>query len=329
MRILVVDPGPSFSVMDVANGYVEAFETLGHEVQRYPFGEIMAYHERALRAMTEQDGDGHQGALMAARDMRGACLDFLPDLVLIVSGFFVPPETYDILRARGIKVAVMLTESPYEDDSQALIAARADVCTVNDPTNLEKFPNGIYLPHAYRPMHLEGKPRDDMTCDFCFVGTAYPSRIAYLESVDWTGIDVALAGNWQALEDESPLAKFVAHDREICIENFDTIDLYASCKVSLNLYRTEAARPELSAGWAMGPREVELAASGTFFLTEARGENREVLPMVPTVDDPSDLGDQIRWWLTHPEHRQDITDAARDAVSDRTFIQNAQTLLAL
>lgn len=328
MRVIVVEPGPNFSVQDVCNGWVEGFEALGHDVKRYPFGDVMTLVHAALTATDTPDPD-HGAAMIAGRDLRGCCFDFLPDLVVIVSGFFVPPECYEILRSRGIKVAVLLTESPYEDDSQILIAQAADLAAVNDPTNLDRYPDGtLYLPHAYRPMHLQGTAREDLTCDVAFVGTGYPSRIEFLEAVDWTGLDVALAGNWQALDDDSSLCKFVAHDREVCFENSDTVDLYASCQVSVNLYRTEAARPELSQGWAMGPREVELAASGTFFLTQARGENRDVLPMVPTFDGPSDLGDSLRDWLARPEERFERASAAADAVRDRTFTKNARELLA-
>jgi spore maturation protein CgeB len=329
VRILVVDPGPAFSVQDVSNGYVEAFENLGHDVRRFAFGDVMTYHHRALVSFTETDKNtaDHEGARLAGLDLRGACFDLWPDLVVIVSGFFVPPDCYDIIRSRGIKVCVILTESPYEDDAQKLIAARADCAVVNDPTNLDLYPNGIYLPHAYRPMHLLGKPKDDFRSEFCFVGTGYPSRIEFLESCDFDGIDVALAGNWQDLTDDSPIAKFVAHDRKWCFENSDTIDFYASTVASVNLYRTEAQRPELSVGWAMGPREIELAASGTFFLTEARGENREVLPMVPTFDGPEDFTEKLRWWLAHSVNRNAVVRQARAAVADYTFENNALRLL--
>ncbi len=95
----------------------------------------------------------------------------------------------------------------------------------------------------------------------------------------------------------------------------------------MNIYRREAERPALAQGWSMGPREVELAATGTFFLTEARGENRAVLPMIPTFDSPADFEEQLRWWLAHDTERQAVADAARAAIAPRTFKANAAELL--
>ena len=97
--------------------------------------------------------------------------------------------------------------------------------------------------------------------------------------------------------------------------------------MSANLYRAEAQEGDTGEGWAMGPREVELAACGTFYLTEERGENREVLPMVPTFDSPEDFGEKVRWWLAHPEAREQVAREAMAAIGDRTFENHAARLL--
>ena len=141
------------------------------------------------------------------------------------------------------------------------------------------------------------------------------------------GADVLLAGNWQQLTDRSPLLPYVAHDLAECLPNDQTADLYRGTKVSLNLYRREAERKELEAGWAMGPREVELAACGTFYLTEERGENREVLPMIPTFDGPADFSDKLAWWLAHDAERAEVAAAAQAAVAGRTFADNVRRML--
>jgi spore maturation protein CgeB len=77
----------------------------------------------------------------------------------------------------------------------------------------------------------------------------------------------------------------------------------------------------------MGPREVELAAVGCFYLTEPRGENREVLPMLPTITSPEEFGEKLRWWLNHDDERARVARAARQAIADRTFDNNCRFLL--
>lgn len=77
----------------------------------------------------------------------------------------------------------------------------------------------------------------------------------------------------------------------------------------------------------MGPREVELAATGTFYMTEARGENREVLPFVPIFEGPQDFEQKLRWYLERPAEREAIVEKALAAVGDRTFHNHARKFL--
>lgn len=256
---------------------------------------------------------------------------FRPHILLCVSGFFMPARLLETARSYGTRIVVLHTESPYQEDQQLQLAEHADLNVLNDPTNISRYPAGtIYLPHAYRPtLHHPGPGRADMACDFAFVGTGYASRVRFLEAMDLTGVDVVLAGNWQSLEEHSPLRAHVGHDLADCLDNAQTAQLYRSAKAGLNLYRREADRPELSAGWSMGPREVEAAACGHFFLRDPRGEGDEVLDMLPTFTSPGDASDQLRWWLAHDVEREALASKAREAIADRTFHNHAAQLLRL
>lgn len=334
MRALLVDPGPNFSVQDVADGWYAGLLECGVQVQRFNLGVAMTYHERAMQA-AGMNSTGQDAANSACRDLRQACFDWWPDVVIVISSFFVNPATYAIPRSRGMKMVTICTESPYEDDNQIHLGHHADMLLINDPTNLDRFrevnPNTFYVPHAYNPaIHTRRPVQDQYRSDVCFVGTGYPSRIEFLEAVDWTGIDLAIAGNWAQLDPDSPLRRFLTiDDPRVCCDNSDeTVELYSSCQASFNVYRTEAQHDALSEGWAMGPREVELAACGTFYLTQERGENRTVLPMVPTFTGPDDLGEKLRWYLARPGEREEIARKAREAIADRTFGRHAAELLA-
>lgn len=335
MRALVVRPGPMFSVADVANGWVKGLRECGVEVVDFNFDDRMGFYSTAH---IDRDGDmvrvfdnPEHAARLAADGILAAAYKFWPDIVIIISGFFVPPDTYALLRSRGHKVVLIHTESPYEDDRQLLRTPHASLNVLNDPTNIDRFAElapTVYIPHAYDPtVHYPQTPVDSARSDFCFVGTGYPSRIDFLEQVDFTGIDVALAGNWQGTTEDSPLRKHLAHDVAECCPNNEAAVLYASTKVSANLYRKEAT--ESADGWAMGPREVELAALGTFFLREPRGESDDLLHMLPTFDSPGDFSEKLRWWLAHETTRTEAARLARLAIADRTFANNAARLLKL
>lgn len=333
MRVLIVSPGPNFSVEDVCRGWAGGMERCGVDTRLFDLGARLTYHESALGKL-QPDITALQKAedavRLASESLLATCLSFAPHVVVVVSCFFVPPFVFDILKARGMKVVSLLTESPYEDESQLAIAARADLAILNDPTNLEMFrqhqPNTWYLPHAYDPaVHRRRAPSPDLCCDFGWVGTAYKSRIEFFESVDWPSNDLLFAGNWKNYTGK--LTPYLVHDTEVCFDNDATVDLYSSCIASVNLYRREAARPDLVEGWSMGPREVELAAVGTFFLTEERGENREVLPMIPTFTSPGDFSEQLGWWLDHDDQRSTVEQAMSAAIEPHTFDARCRFLL--
>ena len=328
---------------DVYNGYVEALEGLGQNVSTLNLDARLTLFSRAFvetGAVDEHGAVGMRRAVddesaiyLASEGVLSAAYRCLPDVVLVISCMFISVEMLDILRARGHKVVIVHTESPYDDDNQVRVAAHSDLSTINDPVNLERFREVApteYFPHSYRPsVHHPGPPSPGMTSDFCFVGTGFPSRIEFLEQMNLDGIDVLLAGQWKLLADgESPLRKHLAHDLFEGLDNDQTAQVYRSAKASLNLYRREADRPELSVGHAMSPREVEMAACGLFFLREPRPEGDETLPMLPTFGSPQDASDQLRHYLRHDHYRAKLAVRAREAIKDRTFDNAAKRLLA-
>lgn len=336
MRILVAHPGASFSTADVYNGWVEALTGLGQQVAEYNLNDRMTFYEAAR---VEYQPGMFRRAVPDVETLMGMALEgiyadlytFRPHILLCVSGMFVPEKVLDLARLSGTRVVLLHTESPYEDDRQSVLAEHADVNLVNDPTNLDRFPAGtLYLPHAYRPsLHYPGPGEPGLVCDFAFVGTGYPSRVRFFEAMDLSGLDVVLAGQWQSLHERSPLRAHVAHDLRDCLDNIDTAELYRSATVGMNLYRVESERPELSAGWSCGPREIEMAACGLPFVRDRRGESDELFPMLPAFDTPEEAGDQVRWLLAHDDERDALASKARDAIASRTFEANAARLLRL
>jgi spore maturation protein CgeB len=342
VRWLVVHPGPAWSVSDVYNGYVEALEGLGQNVSTFNLDARLTLWSRAFvetGAVDEHGAVGMRRAVddeaavyLASEGVLSAAYKCLPDVVLVISCMFIDPGLLDILRARGHKVVIILTESPYDDDNQARLAAHADLSSVNDDINLDRFPAPtIYQPHCYRPtIHHPGPASPGMASDFCFVGTGFPSRIAFLEQMNLDGVDVLLAGQWKLLaESDSSLRKYLAHDLFEGLDNDQAAQVYRSSATSLNLYRREADRPELSIGWSMSPRELEMAACRLWFARESRPEGDELLSMLPTFQSPEEASELLRWALDHPKQREKAATAARLAMVDRTFENAAKRLLQL
>lgn len=340
MRILIAHPGPAFSVHDVFVGWCEGLAAAGAQVARFNLDDRLRFYGSVLLPVPGQD-DTFKLALerQAATDLAldGLCSDLWilqPDVLVVVTGFFVPDTLLDAARKRGIRVVVLHTESPYEDERQLAYAAHADLNLINDPTNLERFQAvapTVYLPHAYRPaIHHPGPARAEMVCDLGFVGTGYPSRVQFFEELapHVAGLDVLLAGNWQSLPDTSPLLPWLGTEQAECLDNADTVDLYRSARVGINIYRREGDGGE-TGGWSCGPREIEAAACQHFFLRDPRPEGDELFPMLPTFSDPAEAADLLRWWLARDALRNEAAAAARASIASHTFENHARTLLRL
>lgn len=337
MRWVVAQPGPAFSVADVYAGWVEALLELGERVVEFNLDERITFYSSVFRHL----GDNmfrpaltaEQAYDLAANGLYSTLYQTRPDVLLVVSGFFLTPRMLDRVRRSGTRIVIAHTECPYEDDRQLKLAPYADLNLLNDPVSLDRFAAvapGMYVPQCYRPsLHHPGPAKPELECDLGFVGTGYPSRVAFLEAMDLSGLDVLLAGNWQDLTDDSPLRPFLAHGAEDCLDNASTVEVYRSARVGLNLYRREAQRADLVEGVAMGPREVEMAACGLFFLRDPRPEGDDVLSMLPTFTSPQEAAEQLRWYLAHPDERASLAEKAREAVADRTFDHQARRVLGL
>lgn len=343
MRWLVCHPGPHFSVADVYEGWAEALRELGEQVFTFNLGDRISFYDGVLIQGGEADDDGQvplRKALSRKEALETAAHEILrpaflawPDVVLLVSAFWYPPVLLDVLRGRGMKVILLFTESPYQDGEQLERAAHADINLLNDPANIGAYRElgpAEYMPHAYRPrIHHPAAPGTARKWDLSFVGTGFPSRVKFFEQMNLGGLDVQLAGPWLDLPPDSPLRDWAMTDHEACVSNDETAEIYRQSRTGINFYRREAEDAHSGEGWAVGPREVEMAACGLWFARDPRPESDELFRALPAYDSPAEAGDLIRWALAHPAARDRAAARARAAIEDRTFQNNARALLRM
>jgi hypothetical protein len=320
------------------------------DVESYNLNDRLIFYSTALKDTHTVDEHGlpivqqyltqEQAFLMAMQGLPDVLLKYWPDVVIFVSAFFTTEGTFALLRARGFKIVLLHTESPYQDEAQLERASMADLNLLNDPANLDRYLDlgvpAVYQPHCYRPdVHYPRASRaadPELASDLCFIGTAFQSRIRFFEQLDLTGVDALFGGSeWGKLTKDHPLARYVGTGVETeqdCVDNPQAAELYRNAKMGINFYRQES-EPEHQddVPLAMGPREVELAACGLPFLRDHRAEGDEVLSMLPTFEDPGDASEKLRWWLNHPDERARAASLAREAIEDRTFENSARTLL--
>lgn len=358
-RILLVHPGPDFSVADVYRGWEKSLRKMGHTVLTYNTNDRLTYYGRSRmpdpgkpacetcgQLPTHQAHDADGIMTLGMDGLYKELYVFWPDVVFFVSAFYMTAPMLQVIRTRRHKIVMLHTESPYQDGEQMTRGDFADLNLLNDPANLAAWKElevpAAYMPHAYDPdVHHPGTGRKEM--DFAFIGTLFKSRAEFFSRMDFTGIDAAFGGSgWDLAMNDYPelvtkvvdrdkghrLVDYLAHPLDYCVGNDETADVYRKAKAGINFYRREGEAGQVQ-GWAMGPREVEMAACGLFFLRDPRPESDEVFPMLPQFTCPEEASEELHWWLEHDQAREERAQMAYERIASRTFDNNARKALAL
>lgn len=336
----------SWAVADVWRGAFDALTRAGVEVVQYALDGRIAYWQLWFKWMWNRHkrqgvaiGDYSESDILfaASQDIVLKALHHRVDWVLVIAGTYVHPEGLVMLRRAGIRLAVILTESPYSDVQEIGITRIANVVWTNERASVpifSQYGQCHYWQHAMDPERhgVEATGADDTVPahDVVFVGTGFEERIQTLEAVNWDGIDFGLYGSWTLLGSRHPLRK---HLRAGVIDNRATAALYRKAKIGLNLHRT-------SVGWgrnvehiklvaeSMNPRCYELAACGRFFVSDYRAEVSEVFGgLVPTFETAAELEALLRHYLADDQARMSIAAQLPGAVSPHTFDARISRLL--
>lgn len=344
MKVLVIGGGAGWSLKDVEVGVIEGLRATGVEVGTYLLDRrIVASGDFLTRCWknakkVQSDVEKPTSAdilLHAVQDSLTRALLHEVDWVLLVSGMFVPRPFLEILQRAGIPVALLLTESPYDLGKEKAWAAHADLVWTNERSVVTELrqvqPRTFYLPHAMRPeLHRPDLeiPEDTPSHDVVFVGSSFQERVELLSAIDWSGIDLALYGNWGSLAPRSRLRKYV---KAGVTDNERTAALYRRAKIGLNLYRESIGwsktAPRISHAESLNPRAYELAATGCFHISHDRAEVGEVFgDLVPTFKTASEASALIRAWLADDVGRQVAARALPATVAAHTWIMRARQM---
>jgi hypothetical protein len=104
MRIQIIYPGHAFSTIDVADGYVDALEALGHTVKPFNYHRALAFYNRTITYWYDEFAPDiavaqDAFAVMASEHVVVDAVDFVPDVVLIVNGMALHRRAYELLHS--------------------------------------------------------------------------------------------------------------------------------------------------------------------------------------------------------------------------------------
>jgi len=352
VKIYAIHPGASTSTCDVYDGLLGGLRALGHTVVTYKLDVRINRASSWLQFCYEQakkenpdvvEPSSADGLWQACSDSIAMALWNKPDWVLIVSAMYYPKAFIKLLKRAGLRVALLLTESPYDDEPHYALASCVDLCWMdlcwtNERTSVDRIrvcnPNTYYLAHAYDhtrhcPTNGNGSAPEIASHDVVFVGTGFRERVELLEKVDWSGIDFGLYGTWELVSSRSPLKKYA---QEKYLKNDFTAALYRKAKIGLNLHRksrgfgSDVDRAETSE--SLNPRAYELAACECFYVSDERAELREIFgDAIPTFKTAKELETLIRYWIEREEERKEMAAKMRQLVSGHTWLERARQVV--
>lgn len=342
MKILLVHPGASWSIHDVYTGYRKALQRAGHEIIDYALdGRITAAGSWLIHCW-KQSGLGPDQKpgpadimYLSGQGIMEKALNHNVDWTLVVSAMHLHPKAFVLMRRAGLKVAIMMTESPYDDQNQLQMARIVNCTFTNERTSVERFkgvcPSSHYLAHAYDPeVHFPREADDSVEAhDVVFVATGFQERCDMLRAVDWDGIDLGLYGSWRLLGSRNWLRKYIRHT---VIPNERAVALYRRAKVGLNIHRTSVGwgrkAPRVTDAESMNPRVLELAASETFCLSDWRDEMGDVFgDYVPRFTDGASLQEALFIFLGDPDARAQVSRQMCKDVQGQTFDVRAKQVV--
>lgn len=346
MKLFTIHPGSTTSTHDVYSGMVRALEAQGHHLIKYNLGQRITQSgswlkhswQQARKSGIDVERPNSADVLYHAHgDVLLKALHHDCEWVLLFSSMYTPLYILRILRKAGLKIALILTESPYNDVEQASLVKHVNIAWTHERTSVEFLrlanPNVHYLPHAYdEAIHSFRHPAQESihSHDVVFVGTGFRERVELLSGVNWDGIDLGLYGIWFHLGSKSKLRRYLFAGET---PNAVTASLYRNAKIGLNLFRKSKSFDRFSEtidrAESVALRAYELAACGCFFLSDPRAELTEIFgDLIPTFETPNELEALVRHYLADDDARERIGRLLPEAVKRHTWSERARQLMS-
>ncbi|WP_124727448.1 CgeB family protein [Staphylospora marina] len=266
---------------------------------------------------------------------------FRPDVILSFRGACLPSHVVYKLRSFRVPIGVWTVDDPYRLKTHATLVKPYHFVVTQDSGSVGFYKKlgkpAVHVPLAvnpakYRPVSVPSKYRSDI----CFVGSAFPIRIAYFDALAplLKTRKTIIAGQWW-----DRLKRY--HQLRSCIHNkpippSEVIKYYCGAKIVLNIHRTRNDRndnPLNVPACTPNNRTFEIAACRAFQLTSWRRDLKKMYePGTEMVffRNLNDLREKILYYLEHPEEREAIAARAYErTVKDHTYVHRLKYLLHL
>ncbi len=351
MKIMLCAPKDKTVLGTIAGYCLKNLRTLGHEVAVFDF-RIRPYSasgfvkgvKRAVRTIFPGFPSPYAIAAIKERtdqvinrDLEKLAGSFKPDLVLVLCGENIRPQTIEFLRNNCHAVTVnWLYDTlllPYRQELMKTVGSAYDrVFLIDAPEILQRIdipfrrvstlPLGCE-PSVHRTMALSSEEREFYGSDVAFVGTVTPERERWLEEL--VDFDLKIWGRW---EGKNPRLEKCYRTKDLYAD--DAVKIYNASKIILDMHTLSDRHEQI---YNVTPRVFEVPASGGFLLTNQSLQIKDFFTIgeeMIVYRNQDHLKDLIRYYLVHEDERLKIAERGYvKARSMHTYEQRLKTLLVI
>ncbi|MBA4543777.1 MULTISPECIES: glycosyltransferase [Thermoactinomyces] len=326
MRLFYISSGCGFSfqnhLSDEDQNIIQAFRQMEKSLPNFRFSSFLLRREHP--------------SLLFSR-----IRNFRPDVILSFRGANLPASVVTRLRSYRIPIGVWVVDDPYRLKTHEQLVKPYHFVVTQDSNSVRFYRNrgkpAVHLPLAvnpdkYCPQEVPEKYRSDI----CFVGSAFPVRIHFFDTLTPLLLrhkTVIIGQWWEKLKNYDKL-KACIHNRPI--PPSEVVKYYNGAKIVLNIHRTSNDRqdnPLNIPAHTPNNRTFEIAACRAFQLATWREDMQKLYDPqteMATFRGLNDLRKKIRYYLHHDEEREEMAaNAYRRTLKDHTYVMRLKFLLHL
>jgi spore maturation protein CgeB len=265
-----------------------------------------------------------------------------PDLLLVLAGITLRPETIAAIRRRGIVAANWFADYPVHFDYTMAVAPAYDHFFVSDSMSGDRHRaaghrNVHWLPFGCLPEWADECGEEETstatltTDDVVFVGSWYPEREQFLQQLSALipGCRLAIWGpGWREQAGRGALYDTI---RGGALQPDDWRRLYRNVPFALNLHYGFGGDP-VAYGAMANTKVYEVLATGGFLMSD---EKKDLTALFRSgrefvgFHDAADCAAKIRYYLGHPGERRAIAaQGQRETLAHHTYEHRLCQLLA-
>lgn len=360
-KIILVHPGHGISTLDVYTGAGDALAAAGHDVKPYDLRNRLQFYTDAVKMKIE--GTNRKISIdqvyeIACQGLLVNILKYMPDMVLYITGQYIPPGIPALIKERfpTVKQVVWYTESPYMLAHEIVRTPMFDyvfTCDkVCEPIYKKFHPENrvYYLPTAYNSKlewNVELRRWENVlySSELFFVGSEVPGRLSFLQELApllegkinfkifgaFPSVDRGFVPELKKFYSPKTLNKFqvAKYIKKACI-TLNHFRVNESKRIVRNR-KTNKSTIEEVIPYSLSPRVYEILATGGFCLTQYRKEfddldlkdGRDVV----FYTDARDCAEKVLYYIEHSKERRKIQIMGQDKILEHTYFNRIDILL--